>query len=154
VELEAKLPLRSLWKAAPAVDVRANIARNWSSLSNVPGPDNRLDQQTPVSGNLGLDYKMAVLPLTLGGSFSFQNGGPVRITENQYAYTVPKRTLDVYGLWKFSPKTQLRLSLANALHQENVSASRYVSPATGYATSDTNLTPTSATVRAMLEMKL
>jgi outer membrane receptor protein involved in Fe transport len=153
VELEAKLPLKSLWKAAPAVDLRANLARNWSTLSNVPGPDNRLDQQTPVSGNLGFDYKMTSLPLAMGGSFSFQNGGPVRIAQNQYAYTAPKRTLDVYALVKFSPKTQLRVALANALHQENVSASRYVD-SRGYAYSDTAFTPTSAVVRAMLEMKL
>jgi hypothetical protein len=143
-----------LWKGAPAVDLRANAARNWSTLSNVPGPDNRLDQQTPVSANLGLDYKLASLPLTMGGSYSFQNGGPVRITVNQYAYTVPKRSLDLYGLWKFNPKTQLRVSLANALHQQNVSASTNVDAATGYAYSDTTFTPTSATVRAMLEMKL
>jgi outer membrane receptor protein involved in Fe transport len=153
VELEAKLPLRSVFQSAPSVDLRANLARNWSTLSNVPGPDNRLDQQTPVSGNLGLDYKMASLPLTMGGSYSFQNGGPVRVTFNQYAYSVPKRTLDLYGLWKFSPKTQLRVSLANALHQQNVSASTYVD-ASGYAYSDTSLTPTSVTARALLEMKL
>jgi outer membrane receptor protein involved in Fe transport len=153
IELEAKLPLRSVWKEAPAVDLRANLARNWSTLSNVPGPDNRLDQQTPVSGNLGADYKMTSLPLTMGGSYSFQNGGPVRVTFNQYAYSVPKRTLDLYGLWKFSPKTQLRVSLANALHQQNVSASTYVD-ASRYAYSDTSFNPTSATVRAMLEMKL
>jgi outer membrane receptor protein involved in Fe transport len=153
VELEAKLPLRSVWKAGPAIDLRANLARNWSTLSNVPGPDNRLDQQTPVSGSLGVDYKMDVVPLTTGGSFSFQTGGPVRISLNQFAYTAPKRTLDLYGLWKFSAKTQLRVSLANALHQENVSATRYVG-ADGFGLSETTFTPTSAVVRAMLEMKL
>jgi outer membrane receptor protein involved in Fe transport len=153
VELEAKLPLKALWKAAPAVDLRANVARNWSTLSNVPGPDNRLDQQTPVSGNLGLDYKMTGLPMQMGGSFSFQNGGPVRISQNQYAYAAPKRTLDLYAVWRFSPKTQLRVALANALHQQNVSASRYVDDS-GYAWSDTTCTPTASVVRAMLEMKL
>jgi phage major head subunit gpT-like protein len=96
---------------------------------------------------------MDVVPLTTGGSFSFQTGGPVRISLNQFAYTAPKRTLDLYGLWKFSAKTQLRVSLANALHQENVSATRYVG-ADGFGLSETTFTPTSAVVRAMLEMKL
>jgi outer membrane receptor for ferrienterochelin and colicin len=152
IELEAKLPLRSMFKDAPAVDLRANVARNWSILENVPGPDNRLDQQTPVSGTLGMDYKLAKLPLTMGGSYSFQNGGPVRISVNQYAYTAPKRTLDLYGLWKFSPKTQLRVALANALHQENVSMTRYAD-ANG-SMSDTTYTPTATAMRATLEMKL
>ncbi|MES2125643.1 MAG: TonB-dependent receptor [Pseudomonadota bacterium] len=151
VELEAKLPLRSMWKGAPAIELRANIARNWSTLATVPGPNNRLDQQTPVSGNLGVDYKMDTLPLTLGGSYSFQNGGPVRISQNQYAYSVPKRSLDLYGLWKFNPKVQLRVAYANALHQDNITASSYVLGAN--STTDTTVTPTTGVLRALLEMK-
>jgi hypothetical protein len=152
VELEAKLPLRSLSKSAPNIDFRANAARNWSTLTTVPGPNNRLDQQTPFSGTVGADWKLDGVPLTLGGSYSFQNGGPVRISEHQYAYTVPKRSLDVYGLWKFTPRNQLRVSFANALHQENLTQSSYVD-ATGRL-SDTTITPTSMVLRALLEMKL
>ena len=152
VELEAKLPLRSLFKAAPEIELRANVARNWSALASVPGPNNRLDQQTPFSGTVGADCTMESAPLALGGSFSFQNGGPVRISLNQYAYSVPKRSLDLYGLWKFSKKTQLRVSLANALHQDNVAQSGYVDA--GGRMSDTTITPTAVTMRALLEMKL
>ncbi len=149
IELEAKLPLRALWKDAPAIDMRANAARNWSTLTTVPGPDNRLDQQTPFSGTVGADYKLHPR-LTLGGSYSFQSGGPVRISVNQYAYSVPKRSLDMYALWKFAPKQQLRLSFANALHQNNITESSYVD-ASGTQRERT-ITPTSAVVRAMLEM--
>ena len=152
LELEAKLPMRSMSKTVPNIDLRANLARNWSSLTTVPGPDNRLDSQTPFSGTVGADWKLDTVPLTLGGSYSFQNGGPVRISTNQYAYTVPKRSLDVYGLWKFNPKNQLRVSLANALHQDNLSQSRYAD-ASGRQSS-TTITPTSVVVRALLEMKL
>ena len=151
IELEAKLPLRSLSKSAPNIDLRANLARNWSTLTSVPGPDNRLDQQTPVSATVGMDYKLDGA-LTLGGSYSFQNGGPVRISLNQYAYSVPKRSLDLYGLWKVSAKNQLRVSFANALHQDNVSQSSYVD--TKGRLADTTITPTSVVLRAMLEMKL
>ena len=151
VEAEAKLPVRSIWKTAPNIDFRANVSRNWSRLEAVPGPDNRLDSQTPFSGTIGADWKLDKLPLTLGGSYSFQNGGPVRISANQYAYSVPKRSLDVYGLWKFNPKNQLRVALANGLHQENIQQSAYVD-ASGRL-SDTTFTPTYVVVRALLEMK-
>jgi hypothetical protein len=57
----------------------------------------------------------------------------------------------MYGLWKFNPKTQLRVSLANGLHQENLAQSSYVD-ATGRL-SDTTLTPTFIVARALLEMK-
>jgi outer membrane receptor for ferrienterochelin and colicins len=96
IELEAKLPLRALVKTAPNIDLRGNLARNWSTLESVPGPDNRLDQQTPFSGTLGVDYTMEKVPLTLGGGFSFQNGGPARISVSQFTYSAPKRSLDLY----------------------------------------------------------
>lgn len=151
IELEAKLPLRTLGKTLPNVDFRANMARNWSTLTTVPGPNNRLDSQTPFSATVGADWKLDKLPLTLGASYSFQNGGPVRISENQYSYSVPKRSLDMYGLWKFNPKNQLRVSVANALHQENVQQSAYAD-ANGRL-SDTTITPTYVVVRALMEMK-
>lgn len=152
IELEAKLPLRSVMKEAPAVEMRANLTRSWSKLDTVPGPNNRLDQQVPVSGTIGADWKLDSMPLTLGGSFSYQGGGEVRISDKQYAYSVPKRALDLYGLWKFTPKTQLRLSASNMLHQDNLSQSIYIDGAN--RRSDTTITPTSVLVRAMLEVKL
>lgn len=152
IELEAKLPLRQMVPGWPALDLRANLSRSWSSLSMVPGPNNRLDQQTPLSGTFGFDYKFDGLPATFGGSFTFQTGGPVRISQNQYAYAGVKRSLDLYGVWKFTPKVQLRTSLANTLRQDNVNASTYVSNDGGRLT-DTTITPTALQLRAMLEMK-
>ncbi len=151
IELEAKLPLRSLYKTAPSIDVRANVNFNWSTLSTVPGPNNRLDSQTPVSANLGVDYKHSQMPLTLGGNLSFQDGGLVRLSETQSSYSAPKRVLDIYGLWKFDAKTQLRISMANLLHQDNNSSSIYAD-ATGSLRQDTN-TPTNTVIRALLEQK-
>ncbi len=79
-----------------------------------------------MSANFGVDYKLDHVPLTLGGNFGFQSAGPVRISTSQSSYGVPKRMLDLYALWKFDSKTNLRLSLANALHQDNFSSSTYV----------------------------
>ena len=151
IELEAKLPIRSLYKAAPAIELRANIARNWSTISTVPGPNNRIDQQTPFSANFGLDYKLDNLPLTVGGNYSFQTGGPVQISANQSAYSVPKRVLDLYALWKFTKEIQLRVALANGLHQDNISESTYTD-SSGKRQSST-LTPTTAVVRGILEVR-
>ncbi|GAB2849342.1 hypothetical protein GCM10027277_16910 [Pseudoduganella ginsengisoli] len=151
IELEAKLPLRSLYAQAPAVEVRANVTRNWSTLDSVPGPNNRLDGQTPVSGTVGFDYKMDTLPVTTGASFSFQSGGPVRVSDKQFSWSAPKRTLDWYGVMKFSPKTQLRVSVSNLLHQTNVAQNAFLTP--GGLNADTTYTPTVAIVRALMEMK-
>jgi outer membrane receptor for ferrienterochelin and colicins len=125
VEFDAKFPLRSIMDDAPAIDFRANLAFNSSKVNSVPGPNNRLDSQTPVSANFGVDYKLDDVPLTLGGNLSFQNAGPVRISVNQSSYGVPKRVLDVYALWKFDNKSNVRVALGNALHQDNFSSNTY-----------------------------
>jgi outer membrane receptor for ferrienterochelin and colicins len=57
LELEAKFPLKAVMKDALPIDLRASISRNWSTVDSVPGPNNRLDSQTPLSATLGADYK-------------------------------------------------------------------------------------------------
>ena len=151
IELDAKFPLRSLIKDGPAIDFRTNLSFNWSNLSTVPGPNNRLDSQTPISANVGVDYKLDTVPLTIGGNYSFQNGGLVRISVEQTNYSIPKRVLDLYALWKFDAKTNLRLSVGNGLHQNNVSASTYNS--IDGSLSRISSTPTTVTLRAILEHK-
>jgi outer membrane receptor for ferrienterochelin and colicins len=110
----------------PDIDLRASLARNWSRVDAVPGPDNRLDQQVPVSGTLGVDYKTPGGKLTTGASFAFKNGGNVRVNVEQSRYQSVRRELDVYALWKLNPTYQLRLAATNLLAQDTVSESRYV----------------------------
>ncbi|MFS2007883.1 TonB-dependent receptor plug domain-containing protein [Duganella sp. CT11-25] len=144
VELEARLPLTS------ALDLRANLARNWSRVDSVPGPDNRLETQTPFTANLGMDYRWS--SLTFGGSLNYQAAGPVRQSAQVFFAGSPKRELDLYALWKADAKTQLRISASNLLRQQ-ASESHY------YADADakrrrTTITPTYATLRMMLEWQL
>ena len=117
----------------------------------MPGPDNRLDQQTPFSANLGLDYRLRGMPLTVGGNYSFQSGGLVRLSASQTAWSVPKRALDVYGLWKFNPQAQLRLAVSNVLHLDNIAVASHADG--GSVLDETTTTPTSLTARATLELK-
>lgn len=150
LELEAKFPLKAVMKTTTNLDLRASLSRNWSSVESVPGPDNRLDGQTPLSATLGADYKTG--PLTLGGSYVFKNGGFVRISDKQIAYQSVRRDLDLYALWKFDPKLQLRVATSNLLAQDTISESSYTSPGVGTQTSRT-LNPVHRSVRATLEMK-
>jgi outer membrane receptor protein involved in Fe transport len=151
LELEAKFPLRSVLKDAPNIEFRSNLSFNFSRLNTVPGPNNRLDSQTPVSANLGLDYKFDTIPFTVGGNFNFTNAGLVTISETQTSYATPKRVVDVYGLWKFSPKTSLRLSAGNVLGQDNFGANTFHNNVGSLVQSTT--TPTYVAVRALLESK-
>lgn len=152
IELEARLPLTALFAGAPKLDLRANLARNWSRVDAVPGPDNRLDHQLPWSANLGGDYQLTGLPLTLGGNLHYQAGAASRDTRELLSYQGTRRELDLYGLWKFSDKLRLRLSGANLLAQRFPTRSLYADNSGSMLRSvDTG---TYRTVRLMLEGSL
>ncbi|GAA0434455.1 TonB-dependent receptor plug domain-containing protein [Massilia aurea] len=129
VELETKFPLKSLFADAPEIDVRAGVARHWSRVESVPGPDNRLERQTPLSANLGIDYRRGAL--TLGSSVAHKRNGQVRVTANRGYYTAPRTDLDAYAAWRIDAKRLLRLSLANLLRENEGFEPSYADPVTG-----------------------
>jgi len=129
LELETKFPLKSLFAQAPEIDVRAGVSRHWSRVESVPGPDNRLERQTPLSANVGLDYKAG--RLALGGSAAFTRNGLVRVTANRTYYSEARTDLEAYAAWSFDPKRQLRVSLSNLLHEDSGFQVTYADPIIG-----------------------
>lgn len=125
IELEAKFKLTELYPNALPFELRANLSRYWSHVSTLPGPDNRLDQQPSLSGNLGVDYRFAKKPLTVGTSLNWTPAYDVRQSENQIYMQGAKRVLDAYALWRFDANTQLRLSVANLLAQDYDTGNAY-----------------------------
>ena len=123
-EMELKFPLKTVMKDAPAVDLRASVSRNWSKVESVPGPDNTLDQQVPLSAVLGADYKAD--KYSAGASFAYRAGGPTRISEQQFGYLQQRRELEAYVLYKIRTGLQLRAAVSNALGEDNLGQSRYV----------------------------
>jgi len=151
IELDMKTPLRTLWPGAPAIDLRMNVARYWSRVDALPPPHNRLDSQVPYSGNFGLDWKLGSVPLTLGGNFNISGQGTVRNSLTQQTYSTVSRALEAYGLWKFTPKTQLRVTVGNILAPDRVEVSRYFDGIT--AVELTTINPSWPRVSALLEVK-
>jgi iron complex outermembrane receptor protein len=152
IELEAKFALAELVAGGPNVDFRSNYSRFWSRVDGIPGPDNRLDGQASQTANLGLDYRMKALPLTLGGGLNWTPATVVQASLAERDSTGVKRQLDLYGLWKFSPNTQLRLS-ANNLGPADYDSGRVV--ATSALTQMTSTaTRTYTTVGVRLETKM
>jgi len=123
LEAEVKLPLRMLSAAADGFDMRASVTRNWSAVSTVPGPDNRLDAQTPLSATLGLDYRRD--RLSFGASMAYQQGGWVRVSEAQTRLQQTRRDVDAYAAWRLDAHLQLRLTLNNILGIDTTSESFY-----------------------------
>lgn len=157
VELEAKLRLSEVFASAPKIDLHANASVFQSRVQGVPGPDNRLDQQPDGVLNLGAQYKLSVLPLTLGGNLNFTPGYNTRLSSNQTLQQGAKRVVDAYGVWTFNPAVQLRLSLSNLTARDYWNASRLVSGNSlgqSIAQSSQTRAPSFVNVQLRLEIKL
>jgi outer membrane receptor for ferrienterochelin and colicins len=124
LELETRFPLKALIEGAPALDLRASVSRNWSRVDAIPGPDNRMEQQVPLSAQLALDYRRGAW--SMGGSFAFKDSVRARVAVDRWAYAWARRDLDVYVVWKAGPKVQWRVALANILGEDEGSAIAYL----------------------------
>ena len=111
--MEAKFRLSDVVADAPKIDVRANASLFASKVQGIPGPNNRLDQQPDGTLNLGGDYRLPSLPLTVGGSLNWTPGYTTQLSPDQTARIGAKRVLDAYVLWTINPSYQLRVSASN-----------------------------------------
>ena len=122
LELEAKFRAADLWDTSLPLTMRTNGSLLWSRVDQVPGPDNRLDQQPRYTVNLGFDYAARTLPMTVGANLNFTPSFTVRQLDSQIYDQGVKRVLDAYAVWRFGPQAQLRLSLSNAAPRDFDSA--------------------------------
>ena len=156
IELEAKFRLSEVLSEvmtdAPKLDLRTNLSFFRSRVQGVPGPDNRLDQQPDYTANLGLDYRLPGLPLTLGGNLNWTPAYNTRISDEQLAFQGRKAQFDAYALWVFSPSLQLRLTASNIGARDYVTASSI--DAAGVRETSTTTAPTYLNFQVKLELKL
>ena len=152
IELEAKFRLSDLVAEAPRIDLRSNASVFRSRVKSVPGPDNRIDQQPDYTVNLGADYRVGGVPLTLGGNLNWTPGYTTRVSEEQTALQGRKLIVDAYGLWVFSPTVQLRVSASNLNPRDYVTGGAFDDA--GMRETSTTTAPTSLNLQIRLEMKL
>lgn len=150
LEIETKFPLKSLYAGAPALDLRASISRNWSQVDSVPGPHNRMEQQTPLTANLGADYKSGAL--AAGASVAHRRGGYVQVAANRGFYRIARTDLDAYAAWTVNPKLVLRLALSNLLGEDSAFEPSYFDPVSGLEKRRWDY-PGGIKLRTTLEMK-
>jgi iron complex outermembrane receptor protein len=152
IELEAKFRLNQALAEAWPVDIRSNVSFFRSKVKDVPGPDNRLDQQPSMTANLGADYRLRGMPLTLGGNVNWNPDYDTRRSQEQLSYQGIKRVVDVYGLWRFSAATALRLTVSNLLPRDYETATTFTTGAQSETarTTDRNW----RNIQLRLEMKI
>ncbi len=116
-----------LFDAKTALNLRASLNYYHSKVQALDGPNSRLDGQQPWSGNLGFDYRLAGLPLSLGASLAYTPGYATRQTQVQSLEVSRTRSLDAFALWNFSRSTSLRLGGGNLVPLDTVSRTDFTS---------------------------
>jgi len=109
LELEAKFRLDQWISGAPRTEMRANASFYRSRVDSVPGPDNRLDQQSRATANIGADHRFRGTPLTVGGNLNWVPETTTRLAADETSTVSTKRQWDLYALYSFSPTIGLRL---------------------------------------------
>lgn len=103
----------SLFAPTTALNLRASLSVYHSTVKDIPGPDNRLEQQQPWSLNLGADYRMKALPVSMGVSLAFTPGYEVQQSTLTRLETGRVRTVDAFALWNVAKADSLRFSVQN-----------------------------------------
>jgi outer membrane receptor protein involved in Fe transport len=122
IALEAKLPLPGFAQAS----FNGNLARNWSRIEQVAGPDNRLADQSPLTASMGIDVRAgAGSRFSFGASFTYERGARTRYAPEWSESNGGTRLLDLHVLLGVGTQTRLRIGLTDVLERARLSESYY-----------------------------
>jgi hypothetical protein len=90
----------------------------------VPGPGNRLGQQTPLVANVGLDYRFGP-GTTAGFNWNVQGGGTARTSATEWRERGTLRQLNGHASWQAGRGITLRLTGTDLLNAAPYDVLRY-----------------------------
>ncbi len=152
LELEARFRLDQLIDDAARVELRGNLGLYRSSVEGIPGPDNRLDGQSPATLNLGADYRLRSLPLGVGGNFNWVPAYRTQLAADRAATVGRKIVHDAYALWTFSPAVGLRLLASNLVPRDYETSNQF--DAASLRETSRSVSPSYSQWQLRLELKL
>lgn len=118
VELEAKFRMDEIWSNALPVSLRTNVSFFDSNVEQVPGPNNRLEGQPRGTANMGADYKLRGLPISMGASVNYTPAYDLQLSDIQNSSVGAKVVTDAFVVWFINLNAQLRFSANNLLPRD------------------------------------
>ncbi len=118
IELEAKFRLDEMWPDALPISLRTNVSFFDSTVEQVPGPNNRLEGQPKGTANIGADYKLRGLPISLGASINYTPEYDLQLSDIQSSTTGARVVTDAFLVWFINADAQLRFSANNLLPRD------------------------------------
>ncbi|MFG6466228.1 TonB-dependent receptor plug domain-containing protein [Roseateles sp. BYS87W] len=113
LELEARFRLDEYFDNAWPINVRSNFSFFTSKVDGISGPNNHIDGQPKATANLGADYRLRSLPLTLGASLNWTPSTTIQQTLITESTASRKAVVDAFALWAINPEQSLRVSASN-----------------------------------------
>lgn len=126
LDLEARLAGKDFSPRLARLELSGSIGLADATLSDVPGPDNHIPEQSPWRAKLGASYSLQSLPVKLGVDASYLPQDWVRSSINQRVYESSGRTLNLHASWNVDKTTILRLNLDNLLHRRKTRIDEYL----------------------------
>ncbi|MFG6462310.1 TonB-dependent receptor plug domain-containing protein [Roseateles sp. DXS20W] len=113
LELEAKFRLDEYFDDALPINIRSNLSFFTSKVDGLPGPNNRIEGQPKATANLGFDYRLRSLPVSIGASLNWTPSSTIQQTALTEITTNRKLVTDAFATWNISQEQSLRLSASN-----------------------------------------
>lgn len=116
--LDARMKAPEFIDGAPKLELRTGVTWARSRVSTVAGPDNRLEDQSPWSGKVGLRWEPASWPAELSFDINWLPPTWRRVDENRLTRSDRRIDADLQAAWTLSPKTKLRGTITNLLARD------------------------------------
>lgn len=113
LELEAKFRLDEYLDDALPINIRSNLSFFTSKVDGLPGPNNRIEGQPKATANLGFDYRLRSVPVSIGASLNWTPSSTIQQTALTEITTNRKLVTDAFATWNISQEQSLRLSASN-----------------------------------------
>lgn len=152
VDMEMQLSMRDIWQQAPKLEVRGSLGFARSQIDRLPGPDNRLADQSPWRAKFGLTYSAKEWPLKLSADINWTPGDWVRSNISQRIFYANKMNLSANASWKFTSNVRFFIVLDNLLNRTSTRVDEYVINDELVRLQTNKRTPTK--IGARLEIKL
>lgn len=128
ISADFSFPLKNFVPTSIPITFKGNFSRNWSHVDAVPGPNNYLNEQTPKTGSVSVDYGTDKDMFSAGTTLSAQAGTWARTSQNQINSQRASRRLDLYGALRLSRSAKLQLSIFNVLRHDVETEQIYFDP--------------------------
>lgn len=117
IEMDGRMPLARLFRRGPDIELRGNATWNHSRVRDLPGPDNRIEDQVPFTASASLDYRISSR-WSSGLAYTHRSGGRIRYSLSELDITSYRRELEAWAQYATERRGKLRLTASNLLAQD------------------------------------